>query len=402
MRFKKIIFITLVFINFNAGAEVKETLYGKSEGYPYATGLPLRVDPAHRVGALGGAGVKALFSNQPVWLPASTNPLPLPKQLTDFGFFHNPNSFMQKHAIMGLMLIKDGRIVFENYQYGTSDRSLFDGQSIPKTFTALAIGVLVDKGLLPDLNKKMADLVPALKNSPIGNATVRQTLNMQCGHKFKWADGDSSSSAGAYARVKFAKNDKGAKNLFTYFQELEPSIPGEQFAYDPHCSDALSMLVTQLTNQPLRKFFEENIWKKLRPAGAAAWLSPRLNPELTSGANSFYAPMGDYALIAQMILNGGKLHGETIISEKWIKQMHEDIVQVPQSESANFRYYGYQTWVKSGNKDSWFAGLGNLGQRFYLDPKNNSAMIIFALDFEHIPDTDRFWDWFRNTPINGL
>jgi len=58
--------------------------------------------------------------------------------------------------------------------------------------------------------------------------------------------------------------------------------------------------------------------------------------------------------------------------------------------------------VRADKADSWFAGLGNNGQRFYMDSKNKSFMIIFALDFDHIQDTDMFWEWFRTTPMNKL
>jgi hypothetical protein len=42
------------------------------------------------------------------------------------------------------------------------------------------------------------------------------------------------------------------------------------------------------------------------------------------------------------------------------------------------------------------------GQRFYLDPINKSFMVIFALDFDHIKDSDVFWEWFRTTPMDKL
>jgi hypothetical protein len=29
-------------------------------------------------------------------------------------------------------------------------------------------------------------------------------------------------------------------------------------------------------------------------------------------------------------------------------------------------------------------------------------MVIFALDFDHIKDSDKFWEWFRTTPMDKL
>ena len=91
-----------------------------------------------------------------------------------------------------------------------------------------------------------------------------------------------------------------------------------------------------------------------------------------------------------------------MLPNKWLERMRTDTVAVPKSENENFSRYGFHTWVRNDKTDSWFAGLGNHGQRFYLDPKNKSFMVIFALDFDHIKESDRFWEWFRNTSLDKL
>jgi len=384
-------------------AEVKEALYGSAPESAFAAGWPLRVNPPHRLAAFDGRGVKALFLDKPVWLKASKMPQPMPRQGVTFGFLRDPQDLLNRHAIMAMALVKDGKIVFEKYQFGTSHESLFDSQSIAKHLTGLSIGVAVDAGKISSLDTAMATLVPQLSRSPLGGATVRQTLQMQCGHAFKWEDdGGPESSAALYAQARYAVAGKGGRNLYSYYEGLKGNTPGQVFTYDPHCTDSLSMLVTQLSGQPLRQYFEDNIWQKLQPTHPAVWLSPSQHPELTTGASSFYASLGDYALLAQMVIDGGRLHGQTILSGNWIRRMTQDTVPVAKSENENFKRYGYQTWVRTDESGSWFAGLGNHGQRFYIDPKNRSAMLIFALDFDHIKDSDKFWEWFRKIPADKL
>ena len=271
---------------------------------------------------------------------------------------------------MAMALGKDGKLVFERYQFGTSKNSTFDSQSIAKFITSLTLGALIQKGTLIDLDTKMLSHVPKLEKSPIGLATVRQTLQMQCGHQFKWIDdGTSGGSAGQYAGVRFAAAAKGGRNLYEHFQTLAPNTPGLTFAYDPHCSDSISMLISEKTGMPQRKFFEEALWKKMGATSRAAWLSPSQNPELTSGASAFYATLPDYALLANMVVQGGMSRGESVISGAWLEKMRTDNVPVGKDENQNFVRYGYQAWVRTDKSDSWFAGLGNYGQRFYIDPK---------------------------------
>lgn len=393
---------SLVLMAFYAVAEPKEQLYGKDQSSPWAAGWPLRVNPPNRLAAFDGRGLQSLFAKKPVWLKPSTSGAPLPKAAVKFGFLHDPADLLKKHPIMAMALGKDGKIVFEQYQYSTSAASMFDSQSIAKIITGLSLGVAIQKGHSIDLDAKMGNLVPKLHGSPIGEATVRQTLNMQCGHQFKWVDDGTEGSAGKYARVKYATPEKGGLDLFGYFKELPPGKPGQIFAYDPHCSDGISMLITEKAGVPLRRFFEETVWQQLGTTGRAAWLSPGQNPELTSGANSFYASLPDYALLANAMVSGGVVNGEQLLPAEWLEKMRTDSVSVGKSENENFARYGYQAWVRTDKADTWFAALGNHGQRFYLDPKNKSFMVIFALDFDHIKDSDKFWEWFRTTSFDKL
>ncbi len=384
-------------------AEPKEHIYGKDQTSPFEAGWPLRTNPPNRLGAFDGRGVAALYPWKRLWMEPATNGAPLPSAEVRFGFSNDPANLMKRHPIMAMALGKDGKIVFERYQFGTSKSSTFDSQSIAKTITGLTLGALIQKGTAIDLDAKMLTYVPKLDKSPVGQATVRQTLQMQCGHQFKWVDdGTSAGSAGQYAGVRFASPAKGGRNLYEYFQTLAPNTPGQVFAYDPHCSDSISMLVTEKTGMSQGKFFEEAIWKKIGATSRATWLSPSQNPELTSGASAFYATLSDYALLANMVVQGGLARGEPVISATWLDKMRTDTVPVGKGENQNFARYGYQTWVRTDKADSWFAGLGNYGQRFYIDPKNKSFMVIFALDFDHIKESDIFWEWFRTTPMDKL
>ena len=390
------IVIALLTGSLGAHAEVRESEFGRDEGYRSEIGWPFGTTPKIRVGAFTGKGLPNLERIVgDFWMqPASKEKEMLEDKLP---YFQNieAKSILSRHPVLGMLLIKNNKIVFEGYQYGSNKETLFDSQSIAKPMTALAIGALIDDGKLSDLNLKMADVVPVLKPSPIGASTIKQALQMQCGHAFSWSDAEGSlSSAGRYAKIKFALYDTGSQDLYPYFALLPKEEPGIKFSYDPHCSDALSMLVTEISGRPLRKYFESRIWQRIKPGRKAAWLSPVKNPEMTSGANSFYASLRDFGKLAMLFMNGGKSDDDVIISEGWINKMHGDLVDVG-AYTSDFKKYGYQTWVKDSSADSWFAGLGWQGQRFYIDRKNKSAMIIFALDSSHIKDSDAFWNRFR-------
>lgn len=396
MNLSKFLVIASIALSMGIHAEVRESEYGRDEGYRVEIGWPFGTTPKLRVGAFTGKGLPNLEKIVgDFWM----HPITKEKEMLEdkLPFLQNAEAklILSRHPVLGMMLIKNDKIVFEGYQYGSNKDTLFDSQSIAKPMTALAIGALFDDGKLPSLNSKIGNVVPLLKSSPIGASTIKQALQMQCGHAFTWSDAEGAqSSAGKYARIKFALYDTGSQDLYPYFSLLPKEEPGFKFSYDPHCSDALSMLVTEISGKPLRKYFESRIWQRINPGSKAAWLSPVKNPEITSGANSFYASLRDFGKLAMLFMNGGILNDDLIISENWISKMHGDLVDVGAYPS-DFKKYGYQTWVKESSADSWFAGLGWQGQRFYIDRKNKSAMIIFALDYSHVKDSDALWSRFR-------
>ena len=178
-------------------AEPKQQIYGKDQTSPFEAGWPLRTNPPNRLGAFDGRGIEALYGKKPVWMEPATNGAPMQSAVVSFGFRHDPADLMKRYPIMAMALGKDGKLVFERYQFGTSKSSTFDSQSIAKFLTGLTVGALIQKGTAVDLDTKMLSHVRGLEKSPIGMATVRQTLQMQCGHQFKWADdGTSEGSAG--------------------------------------------------------------------------------------------------------------------------------------------------------------------------------------------------------------
>lgn len=383
-------------LSLNTAAEVKSIDFGAELDYPYAMGRPFRTIPQYRHGALTGKGLIDLEKNYPpFWLDASAKGNEIYKEKPSPSVEGKANQLLERNTITAILLIKNEKIIFEKYQYKTSDKTLFDSQSMAKTFTALAVGTLIDDGILKDITKKISEFVPKLKLSPIGEATIEQTLNMQCGNKFKWVDDGPNASAGLYAQVKFGPTGQ-SQDIFNYFKNLTPENPGIKFSYDPHCSDALSMLITELTGKNLREYYDYRIWQHLQPKNRAAWLSPRVNPELTSGANSFYATLPDYAKVLMLLINEGLHNEKALISKNWIHDMRSKTIDAGDYPSY-FKKYGYQTWVRENSKDSWYAALGNYGQRMYIDPKSKSGMIIFALDDSHVKESDRFWNYFINT-----
>jgi len=283
-------------------------------------------------------------------------------------------------------------VIFKKYQYGSGDSSKFDSQSIVKTFTAIAIGIALEKKVFSSIDERIENIVPELSQSILGKATIKNALQMMCGPEFQFSY-DSDGDPAKYMQVKFSNESKN-KEIFDYFNELKGKDPGQSFNYDMHCSDILSIALQRRTGKTLREFFEENVWLKLGAADRAAWLTTQIKPNFTSGGNSFFASLNDYIRMAIMLSNNCNFNGYQIVSIEYCKAIFSNTVSTGHKSATPFKRYGYQTWVRTEKKNSWYSPNGAFGQRIYIDPVSKSSLVVFALDPRHFVETDKFWENF--------
>jgi CubicO group peptidase (beta-lactamase class C family) len=103
-----------------------------------------------------------------------------------WGLFNKSlDDFMADTKTTGLMVIKDGRVVVERYQYGRQPDMQFRSFSMAKTFTAMLVGIAHSKGLIRSLDDKAADYWPEIAPSAYGQTTIRNLLRMSSGVPFR-------------------------------------------------------------------------------------------------------------------------------------------------------------------------------------------------------------------------
>ena len=81
------------------------------------------------------------------------------------------------------LVLKKGEIIFEEYFNGMSQESLHLLNSISKNFTGMLTGVIVKHGLV-NVDEKVINYLPKLKDSAFNETTVRQALDMTAAVKY--------------------------------------------------------------------------------------------------------------------------------------------------------------------------------------------------------------------------
>jgi CubicO group peptidase (beta-lactamase class C family) len=223
------ILLALAALTFPAAAAAPdEEVLGKSAGYPIGTPGNWFFDEGVRVGS---------FSNLDRILPHTTlrkaaSPLRLPaagEARIEYWFRDRTctlDDFLARQRITGLLLIKDGEILVERYQYDRNASHRFVSHSMAKSIVSLAVGIALSEGKIRSLDDAVAKYEPKLAGSPYGETSIRNLLRMSSGVKFS----ETYDRQDDLTRFSMARNEYGNIEALCAFK-IREAEQGTRFHY---------------------------------------------------------------------------------------------------------------------------------------------------------------------------
>ncbi len=190
----KIIWILALLSPALVGAAPDEEKLGKLKGYPVGTAATWFFDESVRVGSFTHqAEIPNISAGGTHTLQPSGNPMKLPAaaRAPDYRWSTalernlTIDDYLNRQRIMGLLIIKDGEIQVERYQYDRNASHRFLSNSMAKSITALAIGIALEEGHIKSLDDRADAYAPALAGTLYGETTIRNLLRMASGVRFK-------------------------------------------------------------------------------------------------------------------------------------------------------------------------------------------------------------------------
>ena len=271
--------------------------------------------------------------------------------------------------IHSLLCLKGGEVICECAHPGYSVNTWHLSHSMSKTVTGIAIGMLVDDGLI-STDTLLVDLFPEVQynDARIAKITVKHLLTMTAGVKF--------SEAGSVTESKWTE---------AYFSSACAFEPGEEFAYNSMNSYILARIVVKLVGKSLTEFLDERLFGPLSITNRCWEISAE---GVEKGGWGLYLSAESWAKIGYMMLSGGVFDGKRIISEKWVSESHQRHAKTP-GTIGHFDY-GYQLWASDTGDDYLFNGM--LGQNVWICPKNDLVVVILSGNNE----------LFQNSPSRAI
>jgi hypothetical protein len=282
----------------------------------------------------------------------------------------------------GFCVLHRGRIVFETYANGLDADSHHIWMSVTKSFVALLIGILADRGIL-DPEAPIADTVPEVKGSAYEGASVRHLLDMNADVGFAE---DYKDRHGDFARYVAALNPFAAArqgmdpSLWRYILTLKGGGKhGEDFHYVSPNVDLLGWVIERAARVDLSTLISREIWSKIgAEADAFMVLDTFGAPRSTGGLNT---TLRDMARIGQMVLEDGKADGGQVVPKAWLDDIRSAPARAPWAAGEWSDYppfTGYRSlWYEIDHGRVW-AGAGIHGQHLYVDVETGVVIARFS------------------------
>ena len=78
------------------------------------------------------------------------------------------NDYFTNQSVAGLLVIKDGKILYERYGLGNTEDSKWVSYSVAKAVVSMLIGAAIQDGYIKSVDEKVTSYLPRLKGSRIG------------------------------------------------------------------------------------------------------------------------------------------------------------------------------------------------------------------------------------------
>jgi CubicO group peptidase (beta-lactamase class C family) len=272
--------------------------------------------------------------------------------------------YLAANRVAGLLILKDGQIVREDYQLNLTPNTRWASFSLAKSVTSTLIGIALHEGHIHSLDDTVDQYLPTFKSGPYAKVTVRQLLQMSSG--INWDETYTNPTSNRRKLLEIQLNLKPGATL-AYLNSLPRAHPaGTIFKYSTGESFLTGALLEAATRRPLAQYLQEKLWSTLGMDHDATWWTESPNGMGYAGSG-LAASLRDYARFGQFILGGGN----NLLPKDWLAQ-----ATTRQTLGDKPVEYGYLWWTIPNTQA--FEARGIFGQFIYINPAERLVIVVLS------------------------
>lgn len=274
--------------------------------------------------------------------------------------------------ITGVVVIKNEKLLLEEYFNGYKRDSLNDTRSVGKSFSSALMGIAIKDGYIKNENqslKEFYDLKKFNNYSPKKDSiTIKSLLTMSSGF-----DGNDQDEESPGNEENMYPTDNWVK--FVLNLPMTENKIGKTWNY----FTAGVVLTGDILDRSVPKGLEHYAQKKLfQPLGITNYKWQFTPQQKTSLAGGLKMNALDFAKFGQLYKNNGIWNGKSILDKNWIKKSFTNYF----ADNKDFEGYGYLFWRKvykvGGKNFETYQSNGNGGNKIIIFTALPVVMVITA------------------------
>ena len=257
-------------------------------------------------------------------------------------------------ATMSVVIIKNGKIIGEQYAEGYDSNSYGTSWSMAKSFYAALIGISIEEGEINSLDDPVADYLDYF-NDDRSDITIRDLLDMSSGLEYPEHQ---------HEKMFFRKDH------LQYSKDIGVEKPaGTKFEYNNINSMLLGDILFEVTGLKADTLLRERILNHIGNFDFKLWRDESGNV-LTYCCIDMSAR--EYSRFGLLFARNGNWEGNQLISEDFVNETFQTVWETPSWWTNSKRYYSLHWWVsKYDDESKIFNASGRFGQYIFVDREND-------------------------------
>ena len=278
--------------------------------------------------------------------------------------------FPQLH---GLLIVRHGSLVVEEYFNGWRADRLHMLQSVSKSFTSALVGIAISRGEFKGVEEKVLDFFPDMKdiaNMDERKASIRlrDLLTMRSGTDYHERTPDAP-------HWQLNKLLKGWDKFYLDRPMVAP--PGTSFNYDSGGVILISAMLKNRTGMHADKYAERYLFA---PLGIKNYFWHRNLEGHAHAGGGLNLTARDTAKFGLLYLKNGRWGDKQVVPEEWVRESlrtHVDLTVKGQPPAG----YGYLWWIlapdaRGDGRQMIYAARGAYGQFIFVVPEHDLVVVI--------------------------
>jgi CubicO group peptidase (beta-lactamase class C family) len=324
--------------------------------------------------------IDRLFPSRTVSHGASVYPLPLsskPLMNVDFvskGRKYDVFDYLSLNRVSGLLVIKDGKIAFEDYELGNTAETRWISWSMVKSISSTLVGAAIKDGYIASIDDPITKYLPQLGGGAYQGVTIRNVLQMASGVKWDETYTDPKSDRRHMLNLQIEQKP-GA--ILKFMASLpRAGAPGSVWNYSTGETHVVGALIGAAVKRPVAQYLSEKIWSKFGMERDATWWLE--SPDgLEVGGSGFSATLRDYGRFGLFVSTGGKTQGEDVVPAGWFTEAGSS-----KQVGGKLVDYGHMWWTYGPSANPIHQGAfqaeGIFGQFIYINPRERVVIVVWS------------------------